>query len=125
MSVIRVMTTNGVEVTINSDNILYAEPNGERCKIHLVGGPQVNTNETYESVSGKMEGPILEPIEGELLSTESQVTPEKTQEQQAAEGTAAIAAEIERQAAEAAKTADADNPANKRETTGKGKNPAS
>lgn len=52
--IIGVHVSGNVTKSINVDNVLWAEPNGEQCKIYFVGEVQMNVTDTYETISHLM-----------------------------------------------------------------------
>lgn len=131
--------SGSVKALINTDHILFAEPNGTRAKLNWVNGGHLHVGESYEQVREQLP-------QYTVLSVEESITPEEaanglydavTQMFRAAEGNTTEvvnqdqqAADLEKArrdaeevakteaqlAAEAAKLADASNPAKKRET---------
>lgn len=128
MPFIGLTNIDGEPIALNTDHVLYAEPNGSRAKINFANGAHIRVQQTYAEVDALLpKYTVLEAVEIAnsalpvvLPSNDGQPVPtvEKSPEQLAEEEVArktAEQAELERQAEEARKN-NKGNPAKERET---------
>ena len=104
----------GTSVAVNTDQILFVEPNGSRAKINWVNGGHLHVDQSYGQVDEQL--PKYAILTAEVAEAIDSLT-EAAQDLKQKQEEAADASNTEgHAAAEEAKTADSGNPAKKRET---------